>query len=325
LVTAQLKQAMPKDSKSIFSAAAATLLVLSANASNYSFAQSAPSLPPPTPQQAAAYEQAGKLLDQGKIIKAREALLRLRSTVYGQNDAMLYCRLADTYLADDDPRASRLQNAEACLKKSLAIDPEFGPAYRNMAGLCIDREQYAPGVQWGTRALTCKKPDKTVFWLRSRCYYELNKLNEALADMNAFMKLPLPKKTGKHYSYLGELYKAMGRNDDAIKVYRQAIPFGRDWAESQIVRCLESQNKLPEAIKEVSDIVKKNPADDDGYHIRARLLVKNKDLKGALADFTKAIELEPLSQYYRERAAVYESLGQHDLAVKDLAQAKANL
>jgi regulator of sirC expression with transglutaminase-like and TPR domain len=53
--------------------------------------------------------------------------------------------------------------------------------------------------------------------------------------------------------------------------------------------------------------------------------LKKNNLKAALADYSKAISLEPLSQYYRERAAVYEKLGQSELAKKDLAAAQKNL
>jgi tetratricopeptide (TPR) repeat protein len=68
-----------------------------------------------------------------------------------------------------------------------------------------------------------------------------------------------------------------------------------------------------------------NPLDDDAYYLRAQLMYKTKDYKKAIADYSKAIELEPLSRYYKERAAAYDASGQHDLAKRDLAFAQQSL
>ena len=64
-----------------------------------------------------------------------------------------------------------------------------------------------------------------------------------------------------------------------------------------------------------------NPRMGRAYNLRATALRATGDREKALADFTRAVELEPNLDNYFQRASTYQMLGQHKLAVADFDEA----
>ena len=310
-------QEIRKSSRSLTLYVVALLSAIGSPSFWLSQATAAPAAPP---RYCSEYARTQSLIDKGRCHEAIPVLLSLCNTTWGHNDPILYCRLADCYNHDEETRG-HLSLAEAQAQKAVKINPELGRAYELLGANALERDQYSIAVQWATKALTCKAPDIGGLWIRAKAYLEMHKYNEGLADVTAFIKVQNPHQVNT-YALKGDFLRALGRGDEAIATYREAMPLGKDWAELQIVRVLQSQNKFAEAVKQVSTIIKDNPIDDDAYYIRAQLLNKLKNYRGALADYSKAIELAPVGRYYLERSHVYDALGQHDLATRDLEESK---
>jgi tetratricopeptide (TPR) repeat protein len=270
-----------------------------------------------TPRQAAEESQlCSDLVAKGNSSAARAHLLKLVSMPIGRT-CVNYYTLGNTYISDMDKPNHRL--AKVYLLEALRLNPEFGPAYRDLSYIARDDEKYDECIQLATKGLTCKMPDKTVLISRAKAYQAKHNLPAALADVNAFMKLG-KKLTFKDFDFKANLEIQLGKVDDAIKTYEEAVSYRGDWAVLQIVHCLDLEHKTPEAIARVSSLIKKNKLDDDAYRIRARLLFKEKNYNGAVADLSEAIKLMPTDSDYRDRAKAYDALGQKALAQKDIAE-----
>jgi tetratricopeptide (TPR) repeat protein len=244
---------------------------------------------------------AKNLAARGNHIGSRRHLLRVICSPLGQT-ADNYFWIAESY-TDEDKSNHRF--AKIYLSEATRVDPEFGPAYRLFAYLAQDEDKYQDAIRMATKAITCKSPDKTAFLWRSHAYQYLHNTNAALADAIEFFKFCKQIHLGityMDYDYLANLQISVGKIDDAIKTYESAMPLRGDWATIQIAHCRDLQHKYSEAIALVSGLIKKNPRDDDAYHIRAQLYFKDKNYKGAVADLTQAITLVPTSSYYKERA-----------------------
>ena len=112
----------------------------------------------------------------------------------------------------------------------------------------------------------------------------------------------------------------MGDANEAIKRYRLAASLHPEDSVKSVVRVLKNTKRYPEAITETTILIKRNPADSDAYNTRGEFKALSKDWKGAVEDYTHAIDLSPTSTYYRNRATAYEALGKPDLAKKDIAE-----
>ena len=264
------------------------------------------------------HQLSSKLIIKGDYLEARKHLLNVIHSRFGQQP-QVYCDLSFTYIADGQRHDLHL--AEVYLQQALRIDPEFGPAYRDLAWLANDSEHYQESIKLANKAMTCKKPDPTALLSRARSNHALHNLHAALDDMNNFMNVQKERRY-QDYAFIANLQIESGKIDLAIKTYEKAKDLRGDWADFQIARCLELEHKTTEAISRVSQLIKKNPADDDAYRVRAQLFYKERNFNRAVADLSEAIKLAPTSSYYKERAKCYEALGQTSLAKKDLEESE---
>lgn len=268
--------------------------------------------------------RAEALQKQAHYAEARHLLKELEHT--SKADKRVYFMLADTYMEPFDAGSSDLEKADAYLKMSLKCDPNFGSAYRKLCELEVQREHYAAAVKYANQALSVKEPDSAAIYHRAKAYAGLKQYEKALADIDSWLthissegrKDPTVK--DGELMMKANMLENLKRWDEAIAVYREILPYRFDWMEFNIARCLANQNKLAAAIVETTRVIKRNPNDDEAYHLRANLRLRDHDPQGALADCNKAIDLNPLSTYYRDRANVYQALGKSELAKQDLAR-----
>jgi tetratricopeptide (TPR) repeat protein len=98
----------------------------------------------------------------------------------------------------------------------------------------------------------------------------------------------------------------------------QAVP-----ASSQDRKLCANAKDHTQAIKACSEFIRANPKEAAvGHHLRGNALVTNGDLGQAIADYSKAIQLNP--QYgpaYDSRAMAYTAKGDYTRAVADATKA----
>ncbi len=179
----------------------------------------------------------------------------------------------------------------------ISLKADHSAAYYNRAVLYANCQEYEKAVLDLTKIIELGFPNLSpygkgnVFFARGRGYFYLNKEDLALRDFAQALKL----QPGLYdvYDFRADVYIKQKQYDLAIQEYSIAIK-------------VLTANGFPEVV--VSNYYRKS----------ARVYVSQSRLDLALADYTKAIQLSPDNFLnYKERAAVYRTLGKADLAAKD--------
>ena len=92
-------------------------------------------------------------------------------------------------------------------------------------------------------------------------------------------------------------------------------------ALSQSNACLDTKDYV-KAVIACSEAVRAHPADPRAYHMRGTVLAKNGDVGQAIADYTKAIQINAgYVPAYNSRALAYTSMGDYTRALADATMA----
>jgi tetratricopeptide (TPR) repeat protein len=121
--------------------------------------------------------------------------------------------------------------------------------------------------------------------------------------------------------FAGAQNRANQRNADrAVSDFTKAIGLMPNDPRPLLERCAAylDQEDLRNAVDDCSEVVRLDPQIAKAYSLRGAAKRKSGDLRGALADFTRSVDLAPTGDNYYQRAVIYESLGQHRLALADL-------
>lgn len=97
------------------------------------------------------------------------------------------------------------------------------------------------------------------------------------------------------FSYIGECYEKMERNEQALINYDQAIALDPNWVDAWIGRGVvkDVQGHLPEAVRDLENAVKLAPEHGDGWFYLANALARCDQFEAAFAAYTKLNNLEP--------------------------------
>lgn len=267
----------------------------------------------------AFYERAQWYKKAGHFDKAGEILSQLYRKQ--PQNASLLVELGEAYFKDTNDMAGGLIKAEQCFRKAIIIDPEFGKAYCMMAEWANAQSRYDLAIQMAGKALSAKKPDTQAYVERAASYSRLHKDKEALLDLDKYITLHKLKHNA--YERRASILENLHLYERALADYRtmQKIHYSDRTALKEAF-CLDKLNKRAEAITCLNNLLKRNPEDDAGYEARGKVQAKLGRLKEAIADFTRAIQLIPSPNVYKERAAAYEKMGRKDLADRDLKEAE---
>lgn len=75
-------------------------------------------------------------------------------------------------------------------------------------------------------------------------------------------------------------------------------------------------------LKKWDNVLKENPKDSQGYFMRGRIYLHRSNLKRAIENLTKAVELKPdFINAYTARAAAFSGLEKYDLSIQDNTKA----
>lgn len=121
----------------------------------------------------------------------------------------------------------------------------------------------------------------------------------------------------------GKAYERLEEPQKGILDFQKAVSLGKVNADGYVVwaKCDVALGKIPQAIKDLDKALALN---EKGETLRARgeLFREQKQYKAALADFTRAIQIEDRqADNYRERANMFERMGDFQKAVDDYTSA----
>ena len=164
---------------------------------------------------------------------------------------------------------------------------------------------------------------------RARIYRKQKKYDCALAEMDAYIReISEPKYKAPAYRVRAIILQESGDNEGAIKGYGKAIEFDPNYVAAYEARAklYRDAKKYDLALVDANVAIEKATSPSAySYWLRGDILEKMDKKEAALADYTKAIEID--SKYvtaYVYRAALYRKAKEYDLALKDIDAALEN-
>ena len=178
-----------------------------------------------------------------------------------------------------------------------------------------------------TRAIEIEPKYAEAYINRGRAYYYLAQYKDAIADYT--QTISLNQYIADAYASRGDVYRALNDIPRAIDDYTESLKARKNaLVLSKRAKCYLLSGKPDEAIRDYTDIVKHRPTaiayNNRGiaYHKKYLLSDKNDELqKHALADFDKAIEMQPhFAIAYLNRSDIHGDLEQQNLKDADLTK-----
>jgi tetratricopeptide (TPR) repeat protein len=125
------------------------------------------------------------------------------------------------------------------------------------------------------------------------------------------------------YRMRGRAYVAQSHPDLAIRDFSRVVQLEPQDALALAERGFAHLDKkeYAAASADADRAIAQNPDLGRAYNLRATARRAQGDLGPALDDFTRAVQLEPNLDNYFQRAATYQQLGEHQLAIADFGRA----
>ncbi|MDI1353653.1 MAG: caspase family protein [bacterium] len=179
----------------------------------------------------------------------------------------------------------RYKDADEMLQLAIENDKKYSEAIAEEIGVLIKLKDYTTGVKMTQLAIDAKKSTSTLF------------AHAAMLD------------SLRNYPEAEKFYKSAKASDAKF------IPAYVGLALTQI-----KLNKADEAMKVCEEALLKDPNNMDIYFTRSLVDAAKKDYQSAINDITKVILSRPNAAAYKQRAAFYIIMGQHQNAINDYTQ-----
>jgi tetratricopeptide (TPR) repeat protein/S1-C subfamily serine protease len=228
-----------------------------------------------------AFDRSIKLLERNPENSDRQD--RLKLAYFGQGLAW--------WSNIEGSRSDNLQAAVVAFQQAVKIDPNFSLSWRSLGDSLHKLKRYEEAV---------------------------------VAYQKAIAKIvttdPKMKKDFVLYVELGDIFKGMKRDREAIDSYTQAIGIKptHPWAYINRGSSYQRQGKLTLAIADYTQAIKIDSQDPFSYNNRGTIYINLKQFTKAIADINEAIRLDPqFAGAYSNRGNAYNGMNQYSQALAD--------
>lgn len=256
--------------------------------------------------------------EAGRQTEAREIMLRvLKSPNAG---AHAYCTMGTTYLNEVEDN-NDLTSARKYLNQALKIDPNFSQSYFRLA-VVEQRSDHGPeALRLLDKALSLKDPYLPAWSAKAGLLSSMGRSAEAYKAACQAEKL-MPEDYNALTTKAGIL-EQIGKPYEAALLYKRVYDtvHRSDFLLHQSIKCLDESGHYEEALTQLKTLFSLTPSDSDTYRLRSGIYRKMKRYDDALKDMNRVLELEPSSVAYKERARIFELMGNSQKARLDLQSA----
>jgi len=184
---------------------------------------------------------------------------------------------------------------------------------------------YADADKWLTKMLEWTPNDADGWYLLGRAKYNENRFAEAVSAFQQSLKLdPRNVKTEDN---LGLSYAGLGRNEEAIAAYQQAMawqaqaPLKNPGPYVNLANLLLDQNRSAEAVSHLLQAVEIAPRESRAHELLGKAYTRLEQFPKAQTELEKAIELSPkssslhcmLGPVYRKQGLAEKAKAEFDL------------
>ena len=197
----------------------------------------------------------------------------------------------------------KLKNINKAIEALKANDPKGTRYYNNkkIGELYVKLKDYKSALPYFIKAKQ-KKSDARVIKKIATIYVKLKQPKNAISAYDDFIKTK-PKKVQlqKVYSYLGKLYEDLNNKTKARLNYAKSLKIHYDRKIAmKLIQLNFDAKRFVQAKKLISSLLAKNTNDTYALYYRAQIRYKEKDLKGAKADFEKVKDVPAFGSSARQ-------------------------
>ncbi len=192
-----------------------------------------------------------------------------------------------------------------------------------------DKEEYKSSLDFLNSAIDKDIKYVSAYYLRAKVYYELNKYQSSILDINTIFKIEPIQTTyaGNYYLTRGKSYLAINDLKSATLDFDKSMEF--DDSNSELffykAKLEHSKRNYKYALRDIDKAIRLKTDDAAYYALRSKVKIEylkpvkgSNDYKSILGDINVAIALEPdCYQHYMIRSEFYNSMDQFDEAITD--------
>ncbi len=293
-----------------------------------------------------ALAQAKSLLRQGRVNEADRAVRQFLAAhpdsaeshfLLGhilfreiQTDAAGETQLEGIRILQANPKDGNFipEKARASLAEFTAGAKYHEPGAADLKIVALDYVllgSYADADKWLTKMLEWTPNDADGWYLLGRAKYNENRFAEAVSAFQQSLKLdPRNVKTEDN---LGLSYAGLGRNEEAIAAYQQAMawqaqaPLKNPGPYVNLANLLLDQNRSAEAVSHLLQAVEIAPRESRAHELLGKAYTRLEQFPKAQTELEKAIELSPkssslhcmLGPVYRKQGLAEKAKAEFDL------------
>jgi len=248
-------------------------------------------------------------------------------------------------------KINRYNEALECANKSIELDPGLANGYKNKAGALLGLELYEDCLEACEEALDKYQYLTDVYIIKIRAFIDMNLLEEALGvynkasdwglkDSNLYYQksriLMFSKKYKEAIEYCdlaleldennGDFYYLKGlccyyddKDSEAIEWFDQAIKYGNANGAAYFykIKCLLNISKEKEALEVTNHVIDLKLNHLDKFHnLKGFMLEGMKKYEDSIVEYKKAIEYEPVPNYYYSIGHAYNELEMYSNAIE---------
>lgn len=188
--------------------------------------------------------------------------------------------------------------------KAIAINPRFASAYLNRGDVYRGKKENGPALEDFDKVVHLRPGWPVAYEHRGSLRKDMGDLAGALKDLDKAIQLS---------PGWAHLYERRG----SVKEYMDIVAMARRKERERVTPL------AAEAMKDYDTAIKLDPVNGAAYYSRGIMKNRQGDKDGAIADYTKALEIKPSENLYSTRAQARENKGDLPGALEDYTAAIA--
>jgi tetratricopeptide (TPR) repeat protein len=266
------------------------------------------------------YNAGVRLLDDGKYNESIESFSKALEKKHLINNSY---KIADAYVGIGLCRyyLGSLDRAEKDYKAAIELTPEYSKPYYLLANVYLQQKKTDAAHKAVDKSLGLKPNHAGAMTIKRRILHFEKRYQEEVALCNKMIELDAS--SNDLYKRRGDAYQALKKPDSAMVDFNKAIALNPNDADAFYERgyCYAMQKEYEKGAADMELAVKMDSTkailayNDIAFYMK----FAQKDWKGAIAYFDKAIALKPGYAYaYSNRGYAKHMLGDNNEALKDI-------
>ena len=225
------------------------------------------------------------LAKTGAIAEAGE--VAQKALALAPNSALVHTTIGEAALAD-----GKLSEAEPSFRKAIELDANVAEAHAGLADILLGKKDYAGAVAEATKALDLNSQLTRAFGIRGKANHALGKPDAAYSDLA--MAITVNANDPDANLAFAQVYEAQGNLGMAAQYYQKAVDLNPtlSGAYLSLGGVYVKQGKFQDLGTLMEGVVQKMPDNAQVHHYLGLSLEASQQADKALAEFSKAIELD---------------------------------